>query len=205
MYKVFYLSKEIIFIKSNNEIVVSSSDVIIEVKNMDVLSVAYQAFINEDGIGKLIFVCFKNMNEVFKKFTSLFKNIEAAGGLVKNERNELLMIFRLGKWDLPKGKIESDESPEMAAMREVNEETGMNSLQIVQALESTYHIYYVSNKKFLKTTYWYEMDCRDQKIPTPQTAEGITMVEWLGESGVRTAMKNTYDSLLVLIELYLKQ
>ncbi len=203
MYKVFYLSKEIIFTQSDREIVALSNDMVVNVSKLGMLGSAYQAYINDDEYARLIFICTNKFEIAFRKFISLFKNIEAAGGLVRNDKNELLMIYRLGKWDLPKGKIEGNESPAMAALREVNEETGVNSLEITQKLDSTYHIYYVNNRKFLKTTHWFEMQCKDKKMPVPQLVEGITMVEWLEKDGVRMAMKNTYDSLRDLLGSHL--
>jgi hypothetical protein len=204
MYKVFYLSKEIIFIQSKKEIIVSCSDVTINSKKKDVLSKAYQAFISSEKNGRLVFLCGENVNMVFEKFIALFICIEAAGGLVTNEKEALLMIFRMGKWDLPKGKIEKDESPETAALREVEEETGMSSLRIIEDLDPTFHIYYVNNEKFLKTTFWYKMDCLDHRMPTPQIEEGITTVKWLDKVGVNEAINNTYDSLKGLLEQYLE-
>lgn len=203
MYKVFYLSKEIIFTKNTKNIVFAGSDVMVVVQGTESLNVEYQNYIIENAAGKLIFVCGEKIEQVFEYFMTMFIKIEAAGGMVINKNQKLLMIYRLGKWDLPKGKIEVGESPEVAALREVNEETGMNSLSVIRNLEPTYHIYYVSNRKYLKKTYWFEMLCEDTKIPTPQLIEGITMVEWLDKDGVQMAMKNTYDSLRGLLTLYL--
>ncbi len=204
MYKVFYLSKEIIFIQSKKEIIVSSSDIMINSKKKDVLSKAYQTFISSEKNGRLVFLCSENVHLVFEKFIGLFTGIEAAGGLVTNEQEALLMIFRMGKWDLPKGKIEKGELPETAAIREVEEETGMSSLRIIEDLDPTFHIYYVNNEKFLKTTFWYKMDCLDHRMPTPQIEEGITTAKWLDKDEVNEAMNNTYDSLKGLLERYLE-
>ncbi len=204
MYKVFYLSKEIIFTQSKKEIIVLSNDVIVNSKKKAVLGTSFQSFINSDHGGRLIFLCAENKNIIFEKFISLFNNIHAAGGLVTNEQKDLLMIYRLGKWDLPKGKIEKGESPEMAAIREVEEETGMSSLRIIEDLDPTFHIFYVNNEKFLKTTFWYKMNCLDNRMLTPQTEEGITSAEWLDKDGVSKAMENTYDSLKGLLQLYIE-
>ena len=184
--------------------VIKENDLVVEVDNVEVLKEAYKAHKQGKDALRLIFLCYERVDAVFKMFKSLFLNIEAAGGLVRNERNELLMIFRLGKWDLPKGKIEKNESSETAAIREVNEETGLKYLQIIKVLEPTYHLYDVNDKHFLKKTFWYEMKSDDQTKPIPQTNEGITKIVWLDKNGVGSAMLNTYYSLLGLIEFYLE-
>ena len=94
-----------------------------------------------------------NIEELWADFRNYFKNVEAAGGVVINPENKILFIHRLGKWDLPKGKIEKDESREVAAVREVEEECGISNLQLKDFLNATYHIYTERDgKKILKTT-----------------------------------------------------
>lgn len=86
------------------------------------------------------------------RFVSLYTLIEAAGGLVKNEEDKYLVIFRRGKWDLPKGKLDYDETPEQAAVREVEEECGIGQLRILKALPATFHTYPEGGKRILKNT-----------------------------------------------------
>ncbi len=110
-------------------------------------------------------------------------SVLAGGGIVfrinAHSEPEVLMIYRNGKWDLPKGKIDEGESIEMGAAREVAEETGSALPAIVHELGSTYHEYYMDGKRFAKTTYWFSMILtRPQKL-VPQQQEGITRVEWL--------------------------
>lgn len=204
MYKVFYLSKEIIFTQKTKSLSISDHDVIVEVNNHEDLRREYQSFIFSENQKRLIFLCTDDVDSKFKLFVDSFEKIEAAGGFVRNDRNELLLIFRLGRWDLPKGKIEKNETPEKAALREVSEETGLESLQIIVPLNPTYHLYMYGNRHFLKKTYWYEMSCHDSNIPVPQTIEGITKVEWMNKEGVKFAMQNTYSSLIDLMNLYLE-
>lgn len=204
MYKVFYLTKEIIFVQDIKGLNVLADDLIVEVNNDEDMRNEYQQFIFSENYSRLIFLCGENVALNFKFFNNSFEKIEAAGGFVRNDRNDLLMIFRLGKWDLPKGKIEKTETSENAALREVSEETGLKSLQIIAPLNPTYHLYMYGNKHFLKKTYWYDMSCNDLNSPRPQTNEGISKVEWMNREGVKFAMQNTYSSLIDLMNLYLE-
>jgi 8-oxo-dGTP pyrophosphatase MutT (NUDIX family) len=136
-----------------------------------------------------------NLENLFDYFSALFHIIEAAGGLVKNKKGEYLFIFRNGKWDLPKGKIEKGESIKTAAIREVQEECGVNELNIVKELSSTYHIYFIEKKAILKRTYWFEMICKDDFKLVPQTEEGITEVKWMDAKKLKQVYDNTFESI----------
>lgn len=112
----------------------------------------------------------------------MMQKIKAAGGVLyryKNSLAEILLIKRNGFWDLPKGKVENGESIEEAAIREVQEETGVNNISIRSYLCETYHEYVQKGKLYGKTTYWYLMDAgRFNGEPEPQKEEGITDTEW---------------------------
>lgn len=112
-------------------------------------------------------------------FLSLFKIVKAAGGLVLNAQREMLMIYRRGAWDLPKGKMESGETRKMSAVREVQEETGLKHIELIQKLHRTYHIYRSgSGTRVLKPSYWYLMYSDDTTL-IPQTEEDIEKAEWV--------------------------
>ncbi len=138
-------------------------------------------------------------NEVWEMFQGLYKSIDAAGGVVYNEAGEMLMIFRLGKWDLPKGKIEKNESPDVAAMREVTEECGVQGLKIVKELPSSYHTYRHNGKRVLKRTCWYEMSCNEKGPLIPQTEEQIIKAIWATPEEVEQNKQNTYSSILTVL------
>ncbi|MCH8904912.1 MAG: NUDIX domain-containing protein [Bacteroidetes bacterium] len=140
----------------------------------------------------LYFSEFKKLKDVF---FSLFLYLEAAGGLVKNEKEELLAIKRLGKWDLPKGKIESGESPEQTAIREVKEETGVKQIEIIKPDESTYHCYKVEDQRILKKTFWFEMSGSSTEDLVPQAEENISEVKWCNGKDLGEIRENTYQSL----------
>ncbi|MGZ3883079.1 MAG: NUDIX hydrolase [Bacteroidia bacterium] len=129
-----------------------------------------------------------------------FTFIEAAGGLIRN-KNRHLFIFRLGKWDLPKGKLDANEAPREAALRECEEECGISGLTIISELPSTYHIYPYKGAHALKVTYWYAMQTDFSKKLIPQTEENIEKAEWLdAESIKKLVVKNTYPAILDVIK-----
>jgi 8-oxo-dGTP pyrophosphatase MutT (NUDIX family) len=144
--------------------------------------------------------------QLLKIFKSAFKSIDAAGGMV-SRNNKLLFIYRNGKWDLPKGKIDKAETAAEAAMREVEEECGISGLTIVKKLPSTFHIYKSPYKKSLgkwifKETFWYEMDYRGENHGIPQLDEGISEVRWFDKNELDEVLENTYENLKQIIELY---
>lgn len=120
-----------------------------------------------------------DIDKLISDFEGLFKIVEAAGGVVINERNQILFIHRRGYWDLPKGKIESKETRREAARREVIEETGISNVQLDKKLIETKHTYRNKNdKRCIKLTHWYLMFAKKQKA-TPQIEEDIEMTEWM--------------------------
>ncbi|MBL7727975.1 MAG: NUDIX domain-containing protein [Dinghuibacter sp.] len=127
----------------------------------------------------------------FKKFTIL----EAAGGLVINEKNEALLIHRLGKWDLPKGKMEQKESPEESCLREISEETGLNQLYITRQLPPTYHTYHQDTRFILKETHWFLVEGHSNEPLKPQKEEGIEDICWISPEQLPECLQNTYASI----------
>ena len=126
--------------------------------------------------------------------------VKAAGGVVYNQKKELLMIFRNGKWDLPKGKLETGESIEECAIREVQEECGVNNLQIISKLSDTYHTYELNGKMVLKHTFWFRMTTNFEGELSPQTKEGITKVKWVKQDEIAEKLKNSYANLVELFQ-----
>ena len=135
--------------------------------------------------------------EAFDRFARDFRIIHAAGGIVHNDANEILMIFRLGKWDFPKGKVEEGEQWAEAALREVQEETGLHNITLGEPLSSTFHTYELRGDPILKETHWYAMQAPKQPL-TPQTAEDISQAVWVPFGEVDIKMQNSYPSLTAL-------
>lgn len=197
MYKVFINEKKL---SINN------------LPNDDEKNIAYEDFatiemamdILENSSCQSVNLYGEDPDKIWDDFHDSFTNIEAAGGIVKNDENKVLFIHRLGKWDLPKGKLEPNESLEHAAVREVEEETGIQNLKLQNFIGSTYHTYREreNNAQILKTTFWYLMKSTDSKQLIPQTEEGITKVEWKSKDEILSeVLPNTFKN----IELILKE
>ena len=165
-----------------------------------------EAVINDVFEGKFdsgILVRVDSVQDSVAKLRSRLTTIVAAGGLAVNTNDELLMIFRRGKWDLPKGKLDSGEDLESAAIREVMEETGVTGLTITHKATMMDYIYRDKGKIFLKEIHWYDMHCADNNILIPQTNEGITDAQWVKKGDMHEKMENTYASVRELLFLYL--
>src|SRR5690606_36433368 len=141
---------------------------------------------------------YHNLEKLWKEFKKYFHYLEAAGGIVKNKNNEILFIHRLDKWDLPKGKVEAGETTESAALREVEEECGINNLKLLGFLTQTYHIYFQDDIK-LKATYWYNMSYDGNQELIPQTEEGIGIAEWKSKEDLPEILKNTYENIKIVL------
>lgn len=143
----------------------------------------------------------ENLEEIWEDFTHMFKVIEAAGGVVINQKNEVLFIRRLGRWDLPKGKIEKGESLEQAAVREIEEETGLKEIILEEFLNNTFHIYTERNgEKILKTTYWFRMRYVGNEKPVPQLEEGISEVCWKDSDAIsRDVLPQTFKNIKLIL------
>ena len=137
-----------------------------------------------------------------KKLSSVFKFIDAAGGLVKNEKNEYLFIFRRKRWDLPKGKLDKGETIEEAALREVKEESGLKAVLLEHFICPTYHIYPLNETFVIKTTYWYLMSASCTEKLKPQTEEDITEIMWLAPEKISKIKANTFPSILEVINRF---
>lgn len=145
----------------------------------------------------------ESIDEIWNDFTTLLKVVEAAGGIVGNRNNEILFIKRLGKWDLPKGKIEKGESLQQAALREVEEETGLQELILEDYINSTFHIYTERiGTRILKTTHWFKMTYTGTKAAIPQLEEGITEVDWKNNKKIKDEV---YPATFKNIQLILNE
>ena len=151
----------------------------------------------------------KSFAALVKRFLSCYQMLEAAGGIVLNEEGKVLMIFRRGKWDLPKGKIDRGETVKQAARREVMEETGIRQLRIRKRIrfhddhqDGTYHSYWLNGKRVMKKTHWFRMESDDRHALIPQFDEGITEVGWYSIKQVRENLRNSYRSVRGVMEEY---
>ncbi len=136
-----------------------------------------------------------DLDKLKKAFFKHFTLIEAAGGIVVNEKKEILFIYRLEKWDLPKGKLEKGEKLEECAIREVEEETGVTNIKILKKAGETYHTYDAYGKHYLKISHWYHMNCKGIQKLVPQTVENITEIKWVKQTQLKDVLSNTYPSV----------
>ena len=141
----------------------------------------------------------RNEDKLLKKFLKLLPNVIAGGGKVYNDKGEILFIYRNDKWDLPKGKAGRREPIDQAAVREVEEETGVKNLKITKPLEMTYHIFKRNGRYKIKITYWFEMHTSYDGELIPQENEGITKVQWLKPAAAAEVLENSYANIRALV------
>ena len=198
--KIFSNDKIIYLINQKKHFQKTKDSALVSFTDADKSSIKrkYENFMNDTKL-KTLFFYHTDIKLLFNSFASMFRIIEAAGGLVQNKDKKFLFIFRNGKWDLPKGKIERNEKKEDAAIREVEEECGITSLKITEPLTITYHIYSLEEKLVLKRTYWFNMNCNYSGKLIPQHEEGITKAEWISKKNFKKVFANTYESILEVI------
>ncbi|MEO6404561.1 MAG: NUDIX domain-containing protein [Ferruginibacter sp.] len=144
----------------------------------------------------------KDLEKLKKAFFKHFSIIEAAGGIVQNENKELLFIFRRGKWDLPKGKLEKGEEVAACAGREITEETGVKNLKLKKPVGTTYHTYDEFGKHFLKVCHWFYFNSKGAQDLHAQTEEDITEVKWFPTKDIKKPMANTYPNIKNILKTF---
>jgi len=149
-----------------------------------------------------LYIIVDNKKAFKQKIISLYTLVEAAGGLVQNSEGDFLWIYRLGKWDLPKGKLEKNESFKFAAVREVEEECNVKA-DLNAKLCTTYHTYTHKNQRVLKRTKWYLMQTHQKGKLVAQVEENIEKVEWLTQTQMsKKAIMDTYSSIRYVIQRF---
>lgn len=199
MYKVFYNERTVFFIDDFQKYFENNEGLFYKFTDRVQLSYLLELFTGVRGF-KNLYIYHEDVDYCFTEFCSLFTLVEAAGGLVKAPDNKILVINRRGYWDLPKGKLELQEKPENGALREVEEECGIQNLQLSHLIETTYHTYILKDKNILKKTYWFEMRHNGNEVPTPQIDEEITEAKWLSISNLGEVTKNTYPSIVEVLK-----
>lgn len=192
MYKVFIKDIPIILSTQKN---IGKQYTAIPLKEVD-----FKKLIKDIQKGNLDFVNLYHPDEAMLE-PLLFEKIPvviAAGGMVSNSKKKILFIKRNDRWDLPKGRVEKGESYEDAAIREVEEETGIKDLEIGEFITKTYHVFKRNKKLKLKVTYWYKMHSDFNGEFVPQEEEGIEKVRWKNFEQSQRALKNTYENVKLL-------
>ena len=167
------------------------------VKNCDDLVAKIRLWLEDETVGNLDLGDVDGEDLAFA-IKNIFRQAPAAGGVVIID-NKFVAIERNGIPDLPKGHIEKGESPEVAALREVEEETGITDLEIIKELPATWHCYLLNNQWTIKKTSWYLMKTASGMKNIPQTEEGISKVYLVDKKGVNEFEKNTFESLKTLV------
>jgi 8-oxo-dGTP pyrophosphatase MutT (NUDIX family) len=141
-----------------------------------------------------------DLEELRNAFFKKFKIIQAGGGLIRNERGQTLLIFRRGKWDMPKGKLDDGETLAECAVREVKEETGLRDVKLIAPLIITYHTYDQGTKHVLKESHWYTMEAPANEMLTPQTEEDIEQIIWADDEDLFLYKENAFPSILDVLK-----
>ena len=205
MYKVFLNDRKITIGEKGNITLKKPPEFIVNLDSQEEFKSWFFQFVESDL--NEVFITTENILNFWQSvFQPSFKLVPAAGGVVIRD-NKMLFIFRNGNWDLPKGKIDRNESVEKAAVREVGEECGINGHKIIKKLPSTFHIYKSQYKDsfgkwILKETFWFEMHYSGREEGTPQTEENITEIRWVNLNELDDVLLNTYESLKSVIQLY---
>jgi len=158
-----------------------------------------------DEINKSMIFFHHDVEMMFNSFLTIFPIVEAGGGIVKNKRDELLFIFRQGCWDLPKGKLDLNEDIKTCAVREVQEECGIQQVNIIKKIKTTFHIFKKGNNWFIKKTTWFEMVYAGNDIPVPQLEEDISEVKWFKRNELELPLSNTYSLIKDLVKDFLSE
>ncbi len=201
MYKVFIENRPVIICEKNTFLLDST---ILFAENVESLEKDVFPLFAKSAPKSPIIILTKDVEAEFKRFFSDHKLLIAAGGIVKKGKR-YLFIKRSGKWDIPKGKLESTENPELGAVREIEEECGITNPTINHLICVTYHTYrdsFKKNRLTLKKTYWYALDYDGDEELTPQLEEGITKVKWVKRRKLDKIRKNTYASILEVMDHY---
>ena len=203
MYKVFVNEKKLSISNS-----VTNAEKNIRYEGTTSLEIAIDLL--ENTSCREINVYGEDLHAIWREFTSIMKVLEAAGGIVYNQENRILFIHRLGKWDLPKGKLEPNEFLKVAAVREVEEETGLKELVLENFVNNTFHIYREKrngkDERILKSTYWFKMTYIGNETPKPQLEEGITEVSWKSYDDILYHVyPNTFQNIQLILNEVLQK
>ena len=195
MYKVFYNQKPINFTTVLEKNTKNTPLFFIKYANANSITKALK-----DKTVTEVYLYHSNPDKFEKHFFRTFPFVEAAGGLVQHQDGRFLFIYRNNKWDLPKGKIEKNETLIKAAKREVSEETGVTHLEVKRPLPTTYHIYNANGKFKVKKTYWFFMKSKFNGSLLPQFEEKIKMAVWKGINEIPKLMENAYENIKIILK-----
>ncbi|MES2588348.1 MAG: NUDIX domain-containing protein [Bacteroidota bacterium] len=199
MYKVFIQNKPLFFINSKNRNEFDGVFISESLANSNKRYVLDLLQLTSKNIPIVIFC--ENAETGISDFFSEYDYVEAAGGIVKR-KDKYLFIKRNGVWDIPKGKIESGENPEIAALREIEEECGVSCEKVDSLIAITYHVYEFEGRDTIKKTFWYSLNYSGNKKLSAQKEEGITKAKWVNLEKVQKIKEETFASIADVMEHY---
>ncbi|WP_439181918.1 NUDIX hydrolase [Carboxylicivirga taeanensis] len=194
MYKVFFKDRTLFLTEKPNQELIQTSDAVHMYSSHHELQNFIKTFEQDEQL-KTGFIYGRKDDLLLTALKKCYRFITAAGGLVIHPENKILVIHRLGVYDLPKGKCEKGESFRKTALREVEEECGLQDLAIRYPLLSTFHTYEQNGIHYLKETAWFFMDYFGFDEPTPQEEENIVSAEWVNKADLKNILNNTYPSI----------
>ena len=194
MHKIYFEKRCIIICAPDNDCLSDPNSVEFHLGDVFDIHDLVRMFEVQDTLWR-IYIPTLDVERTYKRICAEFKEVNAAGGLVSNRRGDFLLISRNGLWDLPKGHQEGGENIEITAMREVQEETGVNQLQLRRLICITDHCYLRNGIWHLKHTWWYDMLYTDPTDLTPQREEDISKAAWVAKSSLPAFLNNTFPSI----------
>ena len=194
MHKIYFDRRTIIICRPEEATLSDPNAVEFHFKQPSDISALVEMFELSSTLEK-IYITSAEPEDCYKKICGEFREVNAAGGLVENRRGDYLLIKRDGLWDLPKGHQEAGEDIKVTALREVQEETGVDDLSLGDLICVTDHCYKRNGIWHLKHTWWYRMYYLKPLDLTPQTEEDITKAAWVAKSSLPPFLKNTYPSI----------
>ena len=195
MHKIYFGKRCIIICSPLEEALQDANSVEFHVGEVLDIHALVRMFEVQDSLLR-IYIPTDDIEKTYRRLCQEFKEVNAAGGLVSNRRGDFLLISRSGLWDLPKGHQEPGEDIELCAMREVQEETGVDQLELRRLICITDHVYFRDILWHLKHTWWYDMLYTDPTNLTPQREEDISKAAWVAKSSLPPFLKNTYPSIV---------
>jgi len=195
MHKIFFEKRCIVICGTDDQALTDPNAIEFHISDRIDIHSLVNMFEASESLSR-IYLPTTNVELMYRRLCAEFKEVNAAGGLVSNRRGDFLLISRNGLWDLPKGHQEDGEDIRITALREVQEETGVNKLELRNLICVTDHCYIRNGMWYLKHTWWYSMLYNDPTDLTPQREENISKAAWVAKSSLPPFLKNTYPSIV---------
>lgn len=195
MHKIYFKDRCMIICKPDEQALADPNSVEFHIGEHISIHTLVDMFEASESLSR-IYIPTDDVEWMYRRVCAEFKEVDAAGGLVSNKRGDYLLIRRGGLWDLPKGHREEGEDIQLTALREVQEETGVDKLKLRDLICITDHCYLRNEIWHLKHTWWYDMLYTDPVNLTPQTEEDISKAAWVARSSLPPFLKNTFPSII---------